>query len=80
MNDMFSVLLLYVVGLPRKLGTYLIFSFRLRKIGRDQLDQNGLSIEQRLRVRMGGIAEDIEKYSAVCDTFSKKRTIGKCNP
>ena len=77
MNDMFSVLLMCVASLFECSVSH-VLCCRVRKIGKDQLDPNGVSIEQRLRARIGNIAGDIEKYSAMCDTFSKKRTVGEC--
>ena len=37
---------------------------------------DGKTIEERLSARIQGIAADITKYANICDTFSKKKTIG----
>ncbi|KIP05842.1 hypothetical protein PHLGIDRAFT_483430 [Phlebiopsis gigantea 11061_1 CR5-6] len=49
----------------------------LENIARDDRGQDGTSIAQRLSGRMRTVANDIESCAAVCDTFSKKRTVVK---
>lgn len=38
---------------------------------------DGVTIEQRLRDRMQAMAKDIETCAATCDSFQKKKLIGK---
>ncbi|EKM49057.1 uncharacterized protein PHACADRAFT_188983, partial [Phanerochaete carnosa HHB-10118-sp] len=49
----------------------------LRPIAQGERASDGKTIEERLSGRITKIADDIEKYSAICDTFSKKKTVVK---
>ena len=50
---------------------------RLRDIARDDRGSDGVDIESRLRDRITRIAQDIQTYSGICDSFSKKRKVGE---
>ncbi|GJE85128.1 VPS13 domain-containing protein [Phanerochaete sordida] len=66
-----------IMLLQLKMNDTLSVLLILRKIDKTKRADDGKTIEERLGARIKAIAADIEKYSAICDTFSKKKKVVK---